>query len=116
MKITIIATNLKNGNVKFEFPEFQTSVELHPGKHINSKNNWNKYVPHGNCKKPIEMTLNSEEAKISVIHRPKVDESKYPNQMRYSMVISGNFGSHYYYLSTSDMRISEDMYNSLKNK
>lgn len=116
MKTTIIAQNLENGNVKFEFPEFQTSVELHSGKHINSKNNWSAFVPHGNCKKPVEMVLNSNYAKIGIVHRPKVDESKYPNQMRYSMVISGNFGRHGYYISTSDMRISEEMYNKLNKK
>lgn len=117
MKTIIIAQNLENGNVRFEFPEFETSVELHAGKHINSKNNWKQFVPHGNCKKPIEMVFNKNNAKITVIHRQKVDESKWPNQMKYSMVISGNFaGSSSYYTSTSNMRITEEMYNRLKQE
>lgn len=116
LETKIIAQNLKNGNVRFEFPEFETSIEMHSGKHINSKDNWSQFVPHGNCKKQVEMNFLKNNCNVTLIHKPKVDEKKWPNQMKYSVVISGNIGRNGYYTTTSNMRITEDKYNELKQK
>lgn len=112
----IISQNLENGNVRFEFPEFETSIEMHSGRHINSKQNWSEFVPHGNCKKPVEMVFSKNNVNITFVHKPKVDESKYPDQMKYSVVISGNISRHGYYTSTNNMRLTEEKYNELMLK
>ena len=117
MKLTILTQNISKRELKLTFPELHNaSVIVHTGKHINSKNNWSGVAPHGNSKKTRVFILNETGLKVTLIHRPKVDESKYPNQMKYSLVVSGNMyagKSCCFYKSTGDMRITEDAYNEL---
>ena len=117
MKLTILSQNISKDELKLTFPDLNNaSVVVHSGNHINSKNNWSGVAPHGNSKKVKESVLNENGIEITLIHRPKVNEEKYPNQMKYSVVVSGNMWagkSACYYKTTGDMRISEDAYNEL---
>jgi hypothetical protein len=114
--IKVLVQNLENGNVRFTFPSLlNANVELHKGRHINSVNNWSKKVPHGNCKKVVESFVEKYAylpAQISITEMTKVDESKYPNQIKYRAVVHGNFGE-FGYCTTGDMRLTKEQFEEL---
>ena len=50
--------------------------------------------------------------KITATEMVNVDESKYPNQIKYRLVVSGNFGLQNY-IQTSDMKLSKESFEKL---
>ena len=114
--LRVVVQNVENGDVTLTFPTLlNAQVTLHRGTHINSVNNWQRVVPHGNCKKKVENTVEkyaSSPVRISITEMINVDESKYPNQIKYRLVVDGNFGKKGY-CSTGDMRLTKEQFNSL---
>lgn len=115
-ELKVLAENIGNGSVKLTFPELHNATaEIHSGKHINSVRNWKRSVPHGNSKQVKESYVAKHhltKVMVSITEMLKVDESRYPDQIKYRLVVDGNFGENGY-CTTGDMRLSKESFKEL---
>lgn len=114
--LKLIVQILDSESVKLTFPSLENaSAVIHKGRHINSVDNWKRYLPHGNTKKPVTRFIGESpylRVNIRITEMLLVDEVKWPSQIKYRLVVDGNFGR-FCYCSTSDMRLSKSQFEKL---